>query len=222
MTKIPALDERLSLAAALFPVCAYGADIGADHGRLSCYLLKNDICARMCVADLSAPSLKKARTLLSLHGLTDRADFCEGDGLSVLPRPADAIAILGMGGHTLAHILTEGHDMLQDAKLILSAHTELPLVRETLCGLRYRIEEEKVAFAAGRYYAVLRAAPGCEALSEKQAFLGPRFMETNPPLYQAYIENRIAVSEKKQTEEGHRETAWLKEEWHRVRDGQND
>ena len=58
--RIPHMDERLSAAADLFPACAYGADIGADHGRLSCYLLTKERCHRMCVADISADSLEKA------------------------------------------------------------------------------------------------------------------------------------------------------------------
>ena len=59
MNRFSALDDRLSRAAALFPACEYGADIGADHGRLSCYLLANQRCSRMCVADISADSLEK-------------------------------------------------------------------------------------------------------------------------------------------------------------------
>ena len=31
--RLPSLDDRLSRAAAMFPACDYGADIGADHGR---------------------------------------------------------------------------------------------------------------------------------------------------------------------------------------------
>ena len=67
--RLPALDERLACAAALFPACEYGADIGADHGRLSCALLASGKCRRMCVADISAESLEKAKRLLRLHGL---------------------------------------------------------------------------------------------------------------------------------------------------------
>ncbi|MBR0407985.1 MAG: tRNA (adenine(22)-N(1))-methyltransferase TrmK, partial [Clostridia bacterium] len=75
------LDDRLSRAAALFPACEYGADIGADHGRLSCFLLESGKAERMCVADISGDSLKKAEALLSLRGLAERADFKVGDGL---------------------------------------------------------------------------------------------------------------------------------------------
>jgi len=210
------LDDRLSRAAALFPACAYGADIGADHGRLSCYLLLNGICERMCVADISAPSLQKARKLITGQGLEDRADFRVGNGLSVLPRRADAIAVLGMGGHTLCGILTDGANRLQGASLILSAHTDVQLLRKTLMDLNYRVDREEIAFAAGRFYVVLRAVPGRESMGERELLLGPRLMENAPEHYKEYLAWRMGIASKKRTEEGKREWTWLKEEYSRV------
>ena len=211
------LDERLQTAADLFPACAYGADIGADHGRLSCYLLESGKCQRMCVTDVSAPSLKKAETLLSIMGLRDRADCLAGSGLSVLPHPAQAIAILGMGGHTMAEILTSSVEKLQGAALILSAHTDMDLIRRTLPHLHYRIDEERIAYAAGRYYVILRATPGEEAYTEKQCLLGPRFMETNAVHYEEYLAWQIRMTLPKRTEAARAYLQMLKEEQDRVR-----
>ncbi len=211
------LDDRLSRAAAMFPACAYGADIGADHGRLSCFLLETGKCARMGITDISAPSLQKARDLITLKGLGDRADFCVGDGLSALPHPADAIAILGMGGNTVSNILLKGGGKLEGAVLVLSAQTEIPLLRRTLSALHYRIEDEQIAFSANRYYVLLRAAPGDEELSDRQLFLGPRLMEKNADSYEAYLAWRIERTLQKRSEEGRGELSMLKEEEQRVR-----
>lgn len=213
------LDDRLQTAADLFPACAYGADIGADHGRLSCYLLESGKCERMCVADISAPSLKKAETLLSLRGLRDRADCAVGNGLEALPQPAQAIAILGMGGHTIAQILSDGADKMQGAALILSAHTETDLIRRTLSSLRYRIEEERIAHAAGRYYVLLRAVPGEEPCSERQFLLGPRLIETCVNHYPEYLAWQLRMTAPKRTEAARAYLYMLKEEQDRVRDG---
>ena len=210
------LDDRLSRAAALCPACAYGADIGADHGRLSCYLLLNGICGRMCVADISAPSLQKAKELIERQGLAERADFRVGDGLSVLSQRADAIAVLGMGGHTLCAILTAGADKLQGASLILSAHTDVQLLRKTLMDLHYRMDREEIAQAAGRFYVVLRAVTGREKMGERALLLGPRLVENAPEHYKEYLAWRMGIASKKRTEEGQREWIWLKEEYSRV------
>ena len=216
--RLPLLDDRLSRAAALFPACAYGADIGADHGRLSCYLLAHGRCERMCVADISPDSLEKARMLLARHGLSDRADLRVGDGLNALPRPAQAIAILGMGGRTMRDILIRGKDKLLGAALILSAHTDMGLVRQTLAEIHYRIESEQIARAGKRFYVVVRALPGHEAYTERQMLLGPRLTEGCPEHYPAYIQWRIAVASCKRSPEAERELIWLKEEEERVRD----
>ena len=218
----PALDDRLSRAAALFPACEYGADIGADHGRLSCYLLESGKCERMCVADISAESLKKARELLSLHRVSHRADFAVGDGLSVLNKKADAIAVLGMGGRTLRGILLSGREKLQGAQLILSAHTEMELVREALIELHYKIIAEQIAFAAGRFYVVLSAAPGEQRISEKQLFLGSRLMEGKETNYLSYLQKRILRYQPMRDEQTIKELQWLKEEENRVRNCEND
>lgn len=212
----PQLDDRLSRAAALFPACAYGADIGADHGRLSCALLARGTCERMCVSDISADSLQKARQLLEKQGLKGRADFCIGDGLTVLPRAADAVAVLGMGGHTVCRILRQGADRLQGAALVLSAHTQMEALRRTLMELLYRIDKEEIAYAAGRHYVVLKAVCGTEKLDERQCYLGPRLMEGCAAHYPAYIRWRIRRAEQERSDEGKQHLLWLKEEEARV------
>ena len=214
--RIPHLDERLSAAADLFPACAYGADIGADHGRLSCYLLTKERCHRMCVADISADSLEKAKALLTLHQLSDRADFCVGDGLDALPQPAQAIAILGMGGRTLAGILERGKDRLRGACLILSAHTEVFLVRRALAGLGYRIADERIVRAANRYYVILRGVPGEETYTEKQIYLGPRLLESREKAFLNYLSWQYKVIGRDETSQ--KRKAWIEEELNREAD----
>ncbi|MBQ9264666.1 MAG: SAM-dependent methyltransferase [Clostridia bacterium] len=216
------LDDRLQTAASLFSACEYGADIGADHGRLSCYLLEKGICQRMCVADISAESLKKADELLTIRGLKSRADVTVGDGLTVLQRPAQAIAILGMGGHTIARILENGKDFLQGAALIVSAHTEVFLIRETMMKLHYRIDQEKIALAGGRFYVLIRAVPGDETYTEQQCHLGPRLMESNEKHYGDYLAWQICMTAPKRTELAARYMQWLKEEEQRVCDRTED
>ena len=213
---IPNLDDRLSRAAALFPACEYGADIGADHGRLSCVLLARGTCKRMCVADISADSLEKARKLLIEQGLLPRSDIVVGDGLLAMPHAANAIAILGMGGHTICGILDKGIHLLAGAALILSAHTHIHLLRKKLMDIHYRIDAEEIAYAAGRFYVVLRAVPGEELLTEQKCFLGPRLMENCCQHYGPYLDWRIERTRQERTQEGAARLVWLKEEKDRV------
>ncbi len=210
--RLPQLDERLKKAAKIFPACAYGADIGADHGRLSCFLLAQNRCERMCVSDLSAPSLEKARRLITMHGMAERADFLVGNGLKVLQKKADAIAVLGMGGKTIAQILKEGREKLQDAVLVLSAHTELAVLRNAIQEIGYRIDTEEVAYAGGRFYVIVKAVPGKEEYSEKQLLIGPRLMEHGSEHYLEYLTWRRDVLRCENTDIGRMHLKMIEEE----------
>ena len=170
----------------------------------------------MCVTDISAESLRKAERLLALHHLSERADFQTGDGLLALKKPAEAAAILGMGGHSLCGILRSGRDRLCGASLILSAHTDFPLVRQTLQEIGYRIAQECIIFDNKRFYVVMKAEPGMECLTEKQRLIGPRLMEERPALYPDYLRWRIGVVSCERNEDAQRSLAYLKEEYENV------
>lgn len=209
--RLPALDERLQAAADLFTACDLGADIGADHGRLSCYLLFHDICKKMIVSDISDASLQKARHLLDMHGLTDRADFRVSDGLDALSGPVQCAAICGMGGRLMSRILLRGQARLQNASLVLSCHTEIPLLRQTLCDIGYHITREQVVRAKGRFYIVLKAEKGLIRYTDKELYLGPVLLKNAvDPGFQAYLRWREDVVS---CEKGHdTQLQWIREE----------
>ncbi len=194
--RLPKLDERLQAAAELFPPCRLGADIGTDHGRLPLYLLASGRCERMVVSDISGPALLKARELITRHHFEEQAVFAQADGLNALHEPAQAIAILGMGGDTMHSILAAGQSKLQNAALILSPHTELHIVREALQGIGYRIAKETITRSGGRFYVILLAQPGNEAFTEKELLLGPCLLKEKPPLFLDYLRWRQRVADK--------------------------
>lgn len=208
--RLPSLDERLHAAAELFTACDLGADIGADHGRLSCYLLANQICKRLIVSDISADSLSKARRLLTLHGLEQQAQFRVADGLDALEHPVQCLAICGMGGRLMREILERGKEKLGEADLVLSCHTEIPLLRKALCDIGYHIDAERLVRANGRFYVVMRAVSGKRQYTEKEVYLGPLLMAEKPPLWLPYLRWREGVVA---CEQGHgAQLDWIKEE----------
>ena len=209
--RYPQLDERLQAAADLFSACDLGADIGADHGRLSCHLLRTNKCSRMIVADISDDSLHKARNLLSLHQLTERAEFRVADGLNALKgKKADCAAICGMGGALISRILLAGQEYLQDAALVIGSHTDIPLVRKTLCDIGYHLAQEKIVRAKGRFYIVMRAEKGVCSYTEKELYLGPCLLKTPDVMLHQYLLWREGVVS---CEQGHdAQLNWIREE----------
>ena len=192
----PLLDSRLLSAAELFDICDTGADIGADHGLLSCYLLHHNICKKMLVTDISQDSLKKARQLLKTHHLEDRAEFIVADGLAAINRSVNCIAICGIGGRLMCNILLKGKDRLQGCPVILSCQTDLPAVRKRIYEIGYHITDEKIAYVNRRFYVIMRAEAGEKAVSEKEIFLGPVLLKGKEPVWYDYLKWRYDVIRK--------------------------
>lgn len=191
------LDERLSLAYSLVDPCPLAADIGTDHGFLASALLRSGRCGRMILTDISGSALANARQEMIRRRLTDRADLRQGDGLTPLEEACDVICITGMGGKTIHNILTEGRSRLRGASLVLSAHTDLPLVRGAVQDIGYHLDREEPCFAAGRFYLVMRARPGGEAITPLQERTGVRLAESASPCLRPYLEHRLKILDAK-------------------------
>lgn len=187
------LDARLSLACDLYDKCSLAADIGTDHAHLPIALLRSGKCRRMILSDISPDALLNARDNIARCRLTDRVDFRLGDGLTVLREPVPMISILGMGGRTIAEMLLRDRDCLRDATLLLSAHTDLPLVREALRDIGYRLDAEEPCFDAGRYYLVMKASPGAETLSPREIRLGKPLFSSRSDVLLPYLRKRREV-----------------------------
>ena len=191
------LDARLSLAYDLYDPCDLAADIGTDHAHLPAALLQRGRCRHMVLTDLSESALRNARDEMIRLGLTDRVSLRAGDGLAPLTEACGMISVTGMGGRTIREILLNGRDKLQGASLILSAHTDLPLIRDAVCRIGYFLDREEPCFCAGRYYLVLRARPGVRKMSSREMRLGgPLFNSSSDQLVPYLIRRREVLSDK--------------------------
>ena len=193
------LDARLSLAFDLYDPCELAADIGTDHAHLPAALLQRGRCQHMILTDLSESALNNARGEISRLRLTDRVSFRCGNGLQPLREQCEMISVTGMGGRTIRDILLSGQDRLKGASLLLSAHTDLPLIREAVCRIGYHLDREEPCYCAGRFYLVLRARPGAADLSPREIRLGgPLFDSASDQLIPFLIRRRDVLDEKLQ------------------------
>ncbi|MBQ2954763.1 MAG: SAM-dependent methyltransferase [Clostridia bacterium] len=188
------LDERLSLVAAMYQPCEWGADVGTDHAYLPRHLLYTGVCQKMIAADVSESALANARATLTRARMTDRVVFRLADGLDALDRPCGCVSITGMGGDTMAALLRRGADRLQGAVLVLSAHTELHMVRRAIMDIGYHFVREELCRAAGRFYVCWRAEPGHVTLTDDECSYGSLLWQTASPLLQPYAAWRLKVA----------------------------
>lgn len=197
MSRMIQLDARLSLAYDLYDPCDLAADIGTDHAHLPAALLQRGRCQHMILTDLSESALKNARETVIRCRLSDRTDLRAGDGLQPLEEACGMISITGMGGRTVHDILLEGAGKLRGASLVLSAHTDLPLIREAVCRIGYHLDREEPCFCAGRYYLVLRARPGACPLTPRELRLGGPLFESQSSQLIPYLTRRREVLQDK-------------------------
>ena len=153
------LSERLEAIIDMMPPCRAAADIGTDHGFVPIELVRRGIAERAIGCDVRKGPLSSALEHVKRAGLEDKIALRLGDGLSpLLKGEADTVIIAGMGGTLISRILEEGRETAEAfSEMILSPHTDVPLVRLKLQELKFRISAEKMVLEEGKYYVILRA-----------------------------------------------------------------
>ena len=100
------LSPRLKMVADLVPQGARLADVGTDHAYLPTALIQEGKIPFAIAADLRQGPLASAKATVRRAGLEGKVAFRLCDGLrGIQPEEADAVAIAGMGGETIAAIL---------------------------------------------------------------------------------------------------------------------
>ena len=145
------------------------ADIGCDHGKLSCKLLQSGVAKKVIAVDISAESLEKTKVLkekLNLDNLETRV----GDGLSVIKKgEVDTIVIAGMGGMEIIKILSEAKNTFN--KYIFVPHTNEKELRIFLMD-KFEIQKDYLIKESDKFYNVIVSVPGKSDLTEEEIEFG--------------------------------------------------
>lgn len=157
--EIPPLDARLSLVASFVRPGGIVADVGTDHAYLPIHLLLTGICPRAVATDINEAPLNRAREHAAKYEAMDRISFYRADGVAEIDLAAEGvtdIAICGMGGELIAGILDAApYTRAAGVRCILQPMSSAEDLRRYLAGAGYRIEDEKLAAAAGKIYTCL-------------------------------------------------------------------
>ena len=157
--RAPKLDARLTAAASLVKPNGIVADVGCDHGKLSAYLACQDTCSRVIAADLRPGPLSVAKATCEEAGCLHKVEFRLGDGLQVVqPGEVDSIVLAGMSAQTIIEILQQAPWVKEYAtRLVFVPATKPEVLRQWLWEQGFSLLEERVAKAAGRWYAIFSA-----------------------------------------------------------------
>jgi tRNA A22 N-methylase len=98
--------KRIDTLCSLLKKVKTFADVGCDHGYCSEYMLKNELCDKAILSDVSKGSLAKAEALLAPYIRNGKAISVLGDGFYGVPSDVDEVLIAGMGGSEIVSILS--------------------------------------------------------------------------------------------------------------------
>ena len=194
MKRCFSLPPRLQAAADLVPRNKPLADIGTDHGRLPVWLLLHDVIPFAVATDLRPGPLSKACELAGRWELgEDKLSFRLCDGLtSVRPEEASTIVITGMGGETIADILSAAPWTRETGHCyILQAMSGMDGLRRYLSLAEFRIVKEVLVEEGDTLYVVLYVEPGGgKRLTEGEIWAGQQ--DHTEPLRGRYLEQELS------------------------------
>lgn len=189
------LTPRLMSVANLVPRGARLADIGTDHAYLPTWLILNGVIDRAIAADLREGPLERARLTAEKYGLSRRMSFRLCNGLAGIGEDeADVIAIAGMGGETIAEILSAAPWTQKGEKLLLlQPMSAQPELRRWLWAHGYTIRREVLSKEGETLYVTFLVNAGrMDKLTAGELWAGRQQAEEVAPLRGAYLDRLIA------------------------------
>ncbi len=185
------LTPRLQAVASFVPQGARLADIGTDHAYLPVSLLLEGWIPSAVAADIHKGPLDRARQTAREYGCTEKVVFRLCDGLSdVKSYETDAIAIAGMGGETIADILSAARWVKEkNLPVILQPMSTQPELRRWLWQNGFAIREEKLVREGDTIYVVIFAQPGASVpMTAAEEWAGRQEKGMYAPLRGAYLD----------------------------------
>jgi len=171
--RVKKLSGRLAAMASFVSAGESVADIGADHGYLPIYLVREGISPFAILTDVQEGPLEKTcisvERTLGKNGFFDNEDprmagrlsLRLGDGLSVLDEAEiDVVVIAGMGGETIISILSADPEKTKSfGKYILQPRTKVNELKNWLINESWKIISETKADEKGRLCDIIVCTP---------------------------------------------------------------
>lgn len=155
--QIPVLDGRLSLCAELCREGVRVADIGTDHAYLPVYLVLVGKAVSAIAADINPHPLEKGRSTIEKYKAAKKVETRLCPGLErIRAEEAEDIVIAGMGGETIAEIISKAPWLKAEGKrLILQPMTKAEKLLEYLFKEGFEIEAQRTCRDGSKVYTVM-------------------------------------------------------------------
>lgn len=183
-----------TLCSLLLPAKTF-ADVGCDHGYCSEYMLKNSLCDKAILSDISKGSPQKAETLLCRYIDEGRAEAVLGDGLCGVPKTTDEVLIAGMGGHEIVDILSDEKYGFLPERFVFQPMHDAELLRRYLIGVGGILERD-FTFKDGKFYDVIAGrkreeGERAQEYSDAEYEFGRENLKTRPAAFLERTERQL-------------------------------
>lgn len=145
--------DRIEKLCSYLDKCTTFADVGCDHGYCTRYMLKNSLCERAVISDISAKCLQKAEGLLAdyIKGGIVKSVCC--NGLEGVSEETEQILIAGMGGEEIVNIFKNS---FIPRSFVLQPMKNIRTVREYLLSNGAEITVDEPFESGGKFYFVIK------------------------------------------------------------------
>lgn len=156
------LKNRLAAALSFLDGSEVLCDIGADHGRLVLAFAKTY--QKPCYAsEIAEGPFDRLCEAVEASPYGKFVTAYQADGLDRLPEGVNAVAILGMGGQTIAEILRPGQrELAQLQKAVVEPQGNAFDTRNALFDAGFVIDDEVYCTESGKSYPIILAKKGVE------------------------------------------------------------
>ena len=187
------LSHRLQTIVDIVPVCDLVVDVGCDHGKVLAKLFLENKIQRAIASDISAPSVEKAKQLLTELGYIDRVNIVVGDGMQNIDQASvDVVIVAGMGGREILQIMDNCQANV--GTWVLQPMSDVAYVRECLHNNGYKITKDQFFYDKGKYYTLLKVETGKQRLNQLQLKYGVEYK--NDLVLKEYLGKEIVKVEK--------------------------
>lgn len=165
-------------------------DVGCDHGKLSEYLLRNNMVDSVIVSDISLPSLNKAIDLLSKRNYNFEYIHCDGlTGYS--GKNVDQCVISGMGGDEIIKIIS--NSPIEIKSYILSPQHNNIEVKKFIISKGYNIDYDIIIKDKDKFYNIFRCvvSNNKDLLTQYDLYFGKANFESKDSNIFEFVESEI-------------------------------
>ena len=179
--------ERIEKLCSYLFKCKTFADVACDHGYIAEYMLKNNLCERATVSDISEKCLKKAEILLAEYISAGKCRAVCCDGLKEIDSDTDCVMIAGIGGEEIIKILSEG---FIPKSFIFQPMKNADTLREYLLKNGCFIQTDDIFTDGKKYYFLIEGQKGKpQSYTLKQLLYGKDSL--NNPVFYDYLKEEL-------------------------------